>query len=115
MAATPPLYFEKRGCSRIFLVLHSHSGENPCRDVIEDVWLNYVKDLYKDETQPSQINQQTRESAPKIKLWELQDAIKRARNHKAAGEDALKIDLIKHITLEYKKNFSTRDISGRGW
>jgi uncharacterized membrane protein YheB (UPF0754 family) len=34
---------------------------------------------------------------------ELRNAIKRSRSHKAAGEDQIPVDLIKHITPEYEK------------
>ena len=69
----------------------------------QEVWLEYVNELYGDSTRPSQVSCAANEVAPRIEIWELKNAIKKGRSHKATGEDQLPIDLIKHVTPEYEK------------
>lgn len=51
------------------------------------------------------IDKKTTETAPDIQLWELENAIRKARNNKATGENMLPVDLIKPITPSYQKDF----------
>ena len=69
----------------------------------EEVWISYIQELYGDDTCPAQIEVSCTEEAPRIEMWELRKAVKRARNHKAVGEDLIPADLIKHLTPEYEK------------
>ncbi|CAG7724265.1 unnamed protein product, partial [Allacma fusca] len=69
----------------------------------EEVWISYIQELYGDDTHPAQMEVSSTEEAPRIEMWELRNAVKRARNHKAVGEDLIPVDLIKHLTPEYEK------------
>lgn len=53
---------------------------------MEEIWLEYVQKLYENSTRSSQINYLEKEAAPRIKMWELRNTIKKGRSHKATGE-----------------------------
>lgn len=73
----------------------------------EEVWLEYVTELYSDKARSRQIHAGMDEVAPRIEPWELDNAIKKVRNNKAMREDQIPAEVLKNITPAYKKALLT--------
>lgn len=61
----------------------------------EEIWIKYIDELYRVDTQPAQINAVTAEKVPRIKMWELRNAVKKIkqnRNHKVVMEDLILVN-----------------------
>ena len=65
--------------------------------------MNYIEELYKDNTRPDQTEIPAKKTALPIELWELGNTAKKVRNNKVVGEDLIPANLIKYITLMYEK------------
>ena len=93
----------KKRKTNIMSIKNRHGKYCEDKEEMENEWIEYISRLYTEPNQQTEIVINAKESAPKIEMWELENAIRKARNNKATGEDQISVDLIKQIPTNCKK------------